>query len=129
MNTQPATRPQWAHSHRATPSSKCRSHWRPAPIAPSPGLTRIHLLSEVDSVDAPTYRFVIREYYIRAVCVTAYTRLYNHCRDEANLFALEELLAGDWVEVRGTLQPGTIGPIIASEVIRLGQRSRLLAQV
>ena len=127
MNIQPATRPQWAHSHRATSSSQCRSHWHPAPVAPSPGLTRIHLLSEVDSVDAPTYRFVLREYYIRAVCVTAYTRLYSHCRDEAHLLALEELLAGDWVEVRGTLQPGTIGPIVATEVIRLRQRSRLVS--
>lgn len=125
MNTQPATRPQWAHGHRVTPSSQGRSHWRPTPSPPSPSLTRIHLLSEVDSVDAPTFRFVIREYYIRAVCVTAYTRLYNHCRDEAHRLALEELLAGDWVEVRGTLQPGTIGPIVATEVIRLRQRSRL----
>jgi len=125
MNIQPATRPQSAHSHRATSSNQCRSHWRPTPLPPSPSLTRIHLLSEVDSVDAPTFRFVIREYYIRAVCVTAYTRLYNHCRDETHLLALEELLAGDWVEVRGVLQPGTIGPIVATEVIRLRQRSRL----
>jgi hypothetical protein len=78
-------------------------------------------------VDAPTFRFVIREYYIRAVCVTAYTRLYNHCRDEAHRLALEELLAGDWVEVRGALQPGTIGPIVATEVLRLRQRSRLVS--
>ena len=127
MNIQPATRPQWAHGYRATPSNPCRSHWRPTPLPPSPSLTRIHLLSEVDSVDAPTFRFVIREYYIRAVCVTAYTRLYNHCRDEAHRLALEELLAGDWVEVRGALQPGTIGPIVATEVIRLRQRSRLVS--
>ena len=125
MNIQPAIRPQWTPGHGVAPIHHGRFSRQPPPPEAPPPRTRITLLSEVDSVDAPANRFVIREYYIRAVCVTPQTRLYDLCRDESHLLPLEELLPGDWVEVRGTLQPGTIGPVVATEVIRLRPRGRL----
>ncbi len=126
MNIQPAMRPQCARSPGVAPMH--RGSWlrkTPPPEAPPPR-TRITLLSEVDSVDAPANRFVVREYYIRAVFVTPQTRLFHLYRDEANLLPLADLKPGDWVEVRGTLQPGTIGPVLATEVIRLRPRTRMV---
>lgn len=126
MNIQPAMRPQWSPSPGVTPIQPGRfMRQTPPPEAPPPR-TRITLLSEVDSVDAPANRFVVREYYIRAVFVTPQTRLFHLYRDEANVLPLADLKPGDWVEVRGTLQPGTIGPVLATEVIRLRPRTRMV---
>lgn len=127
MNIQPATQPRWTPDAALKPIHPGRfAKTTPPPETPSPR-TRITLLSEVDSVDAPANRFVIREYYIRAVQVTPQTRLYHLYRDDAHALPLAELRPGDWVEVRGTLQPGTIGPVLATEVIRLRPRTRALA--
>lgn len=124
MNIQPTTPRPWSPSPGIRPVHPGRfARQAPPPEAP-PSRTRVTLLSEVDSVEAAANRFVIREYYIRAVCVTPQTQLFHLARDEAQRIPLEALRPGDWVEVRGTLQPGTIGPVIANEVIRLRPRLR-----
>lgn len=124
MNIQPATQPQWSPSPGIRPVHPGRfARQTPPPEAP-PTRTRVTLLSEVDSVDAPANRFVIREYYIRAVFVTPQTQMFHLYRDDTHRLPLADLRPGDWVEVRGTLQPGTIGPVIATEVIRLRPRAR-----